>query len=34
MLYGMQLEDEDMEEIALIGWNLIGNKNIKLYRFS
>ena len=30
----MQLEDEDMEEIALIGWNLIGNKNIKLYRFS
>lgn len=32
MLYGIELEDEDLEEIGLIGWNLIGNKNVRLYR--
>lgn len=33
-LYGMEMEDEDLEEIGLIAWELIGNKNVKLYRYS
>lgn len=32
-LYGIDLEDEDLEEIGLIGWNLIKNKDIRLYQF-
>ena len=32
MLYGIELEDQDMEEYGLLAWNLIGNKNTKLYR--
>lgn len=32
MLYGVEMEDQDIEEMGLIAWNLIGNKNIKLYR--
>ena len=32
-LYGMELNDEDLEEIGLIGWNLIGNKNTRLYQY-
>ena len=32
MLYGMEMEDQDVEELGLIAWNLIGNKNVKLYR--
>ena len=32
MLYGIEIEDEDMEELGLIAWGLIGNKNTKLYR--
>ena len=34
MLYGIELEEEDLEELGLIAWNLIGNKNIRLYRYS
>lgn len=33
-LYGIDIKEEDYEEIALIGWNLIGNKRTKLYRYS
>lgn len=33
MLYGIEMEDEDFEELGLVAWGLIGNKNIKLYRF-
>ena len=33
MLYGIELDSEDLEEIGLIGWNLIGNKNTRLYRY-
>lgn len=33
-LYGIELDTEDFEEIALIAWNKIGNKNTKLYRCS
>ena len=32
MLYGIEMEDQDVEELGLLGWNLIGNKNTKLYR--
>jgi len=28
------MEDADMEELGLIAWGLIGNKNRKLYRYS
>ena len=33
-LYGLEIEDEDLEELGLIAWELIGNKNVKLYRYS
>lgn len=33
MLYGIEMEEEDLEELGLIGWNLIGNKNTRLYRY-
>lgn len=32
-LYGIDLKEEDFEEIALTGWNLIGNKRTKIYRY-
>lgn len=32
MLYGIEIEDQDMEELGLVAWGLIGNKNTKLYR--
>lgn len=31
--YGIEMEDDDMEEMGLMAWNLIGNKNIRLYRY-
>lgn len=31
--YGMELEEEELEEMGLIAWQHIGNKNTKLYRF-
>ena len=33
MMYGMELEDADVEEYGLLAWELIGNKNRKLYRY-
>lgn len=33
-LYGIDVTEEDYEEIALIGWGLIGNKRTRLYRYS
>lgn len=33
MIYGIELEEEDLEELGLIGWNLIGNKNTRLYKY-
>ena len=33
MLYGLELEDQDLEEYGLMAWELIGNKNRRLYRF-
>lgn len=29
----MELENQDLEELGLLAWGLIGNKNRKLYRF-
>lgn len=33
-MFGLNTQEEDYEEIALIGWELIGNKRCKLYRTS
>ena len=33
MMYGLELDDQDLEEYGLIAWGLIGNRNRKLYRF-
>lgn len=32
-LYGVDADPIDLEDIALIGWELIGNKHTKLYRY-
>lgn len=32
-LYGLEIEPERFEELGLVAWNLIGNKNIRLYRY-
>ena len=34
MLYGITLNVEDVEELGLLGWEYIGNKNTRLYRYS
>lgn len=33
-LYGISIQDEEWEEIAIIAWNQIGNKRCKLYRYT
>lgn len=33
-MYGINLSEEDYEEIALVAWELIGNKRSKLYRYT
>lgn len=33
-LYGISLQEEDWEEIAILAWNQIGNKRNRLYRYS
>lgn len=33
-LYGMTMQEDQFEEVALVGWNLIGNKRTRLYRYS
>ena len=32
-LYGVELSEDKFEELALIAYNFIGNKNCKLYRY-
>lgn len=32
-LYGVELNEDTYEEIAITGWNLIGNKRTRLYRY-
>ena len=33
MLYGIEMDDEDIEELGLNAWDKIGNKNTRLYRY-
>lgn len=33
-IYGIEMQDDQFEEIALLGWKLIGNERTKLYRKS
>ena len=33
LIYGLEVEDEDLEEIGLRAWDLIGNKNTRLYQY-
>ncbi len=33
-IYGIDLSEDDFAEIALTGWNMIGNKRVRLYRYS
>lgn len=33
MLYGIELGEDTLEEIGLLAWRLIGNRNVKLYRY-
>lgn len=33
LLYGLEMESEDFEEIGLVAYRLIGNKRTKLYRY-
>lgn len=32
-MYGISLPEEEWEEIAIVGWNLIGNKTTRTYRY-
>ena len=33
-MFGVTMDEDDYEEISLVGWNLIGNKRCKLHRTS
>ena len=33
-LYGIELQEDTFEEIALVAWNLIGNKRTRTYRYT
>jgi len=33
MLYGITLDTEDVEELGLLAWQHIGNKNTRLYKY-
>jgi hypothetical protein len=33
-MYGINLDDADIEEYGLIAWELIGNRTRKLYRYT
>lgn len=33
MLYGITVQEDEFEEIALVGWNMIGNKRMRIYRY-
>ena len=32
-LFGLTLQEDEFEEIAVVGWNFIGNKRMKIYRY-
>ena len=33
LLYGVELQEEDIEEIGLLAWQRIGNKRVRTYRY-
>lgn len=33
-LYGITMSEDQFEEIAIVAWNLIGNKRTRIYRYS
>lgn len=33
-LYGIEFSEDDYEEVALVAWNLIGNKRVRTYKYS
>lgn len=33
-LYGIDVPEDEFEEVALVAWNLIGNKRTRIYRYS
>lgn len=33
-LYGVTMQEDSWEELALVAWNLIGNKRYRLYRYT
>ena len=33
LLYGIELDSEEFEEIGMVAWNRIGNKQTRLYRY-
>lgn len=33
-LYGITMQEDTFEEIALVAWDLIGNKRVRLYRYT
>lgn len=32
-LFGLTVQEDQFEEMAIIGWNMIGNKRMKIYRY-
>ena len=34
MLYGIEMNEEEIEELGLLAWDKIGNKNTRLYKYS
>lgn len=34
MMYGLELEDQDLEEYGLLAWGHIGNQNFRFYKYS
>ena len=33
-MFGITIQEDDFEEIASVGWNMIGNKRMRIYRYS
>ena len=33
-MFGITIQEDDFEEIAIVGWNMIGNKRMRIYRYS
>lgn len=33
-MFRITIQEDDFEEIAIVGWNMIGNKRMRIYRYS